>query len=392
MTLSLDDLAFLTAPAGARLLHDLAGENLDESNTLRLLTTLRKTHPAAHARAALEIARLRRDAVDKFGDDARRLLFTRAALEQASDPLVRRYRAGQVAARSLVDAGCGIGADALAFAAAGTSVHGLDIDPLRVAMARHNAAALGLDAHFETADVRQGLPDAEVVFFDPARRDEQGRRIHDVEHYQPPLSTLRGWKHRRIIVKLSPGLNLAQVAAYGGAVEFISVEGDLKEAVLWLGAGLTGTRATLLANGQVYHWQQPPLHAEVPLCPPRAWLVEPDPALIRAGLVQDAAALFGGALLDTSIAYFTTETRPDSPWTRAWRVLDWMPFNLKKLRAYLQARQIGRITVKKRGSAVTPEELLSKLKLKGTGSCTLVLTRCRGQPVVLICEDYSVEI
>lgn len=386
MIFSSDDLAFLTSPTGAALLERLAGEDLAESHTLGLLTALRKGYSAGAARAALEMARLRRDAVDKFGDDARRMFFTRQALEQASDPLARFYRASRVAACSLVDAGCGIGADALAFAAAGLSVYGIDIDPVRVAMARHNAAALGLEARFETADVRFGLPDAEAVFFDPARRDEQGRRIYHVEHYQPPLSTLRGWRQRLIIAKLSPGLNLAQVAGYGGAVEFISVNGDLKEAVLWLGTGQTGTRATLLANDEVYHWQQRG-NVEVALCPPRAWLVEPDPALIRAGLVQDAAAFFGGALLDPTIAYFTTETCPDSPWVRAWKIQDWMPFNLKKLRAYLHARQIGRVTVKKRGSTVTPEDLISKLKLKGAECCTLVLTRRQGQPVMLVCDD-----
>lgn len=386
MIFSSDDLAFLTSPTGAALLERLAGEDLAESHTLGLLTALRKGYSAGAARTALEMARLRRDAVDKFGDDARRMFFTRQALEQASDPLARFYRASRVAACSLVDAGCGIGADALAFAAAGLSVYGIDIDPVRVEMARHNAAALGLEARFETADVRFGLPDAEAVFFDPARRDEQGRRIYHVEHYQPPLSTLRGWRQRLIIAKLSPGLNLAQVAGYGGAVEFISVNGDLKEAVLWLGTGQTGTRATLLAGGEQYHWE-PHKNVETGLCPPRAWLVEPDPALIRAGLVQDTAAFFGGALLDPTIAYFTTETCPDSPWVRAWKIQDWMPFNLKKLRAYLHARQIGRVTVKKRGSAVTPEELISKLKLKGAECCTLVLTRCQGQPVVLVCDN-----
>lgn len=395
MVFSLADVHFLASAAGAALVERLDTEDLSDTNTLRLVTQLRKDYTADQARAALELARLRRKAVDKFGDDARRLFFTRAALEQASDPQIREYRARRLAAfsASVVDAGCGIGTDSLAFAAAGLTVVGLEIDPVRVELARLNAEALGLPARFEVADARDGLPEADAVFFDPARRDEQGNRIYDVERYVPPLSTIRGWQNRLIVVKLSPGVELAQIGGYGSQIEFVSVDGDLKEAVMWLGVGTVGLRATLLTGGAAFHWDNTLAGGEgekaVMAAAPRAWLVEPDPALIRARLVRDAAAHFGGAQLDETIAYFTTDAYPDSPWVRAWRVLDWLPFNLKKLRAYLNAHNVGSVTVKKRGTAVTPEALLAQLKLKGTESRTLVLTRCAGEQIVMVCADFG---
>ncbi|MBI5669998.1 MAG: methyltransferase domain-containing protein [Chloroflexi bacterium] len=400
MALTLNDITFLASPSGETLLERLAGEDLSDANTLKLVTQLRKGYTPEQVRAALEMARLRLKAVDKFGDAARRMFFTREALEQASDPQVRQYRARRLAAyaASVVDAGCGIGADSLAFASIGMSVLGLDIDPVRVEIARYNAAALGLVARFAVADVRAGLPEADTVFFDPARRDERGNRLHDVERYIPSLSLIRGWSHPVMVVKLSPGVELAQVEGYGGQVEFISSEGDLKEAVLWRGADFAGLRATLLADGEEYYWDnneypgrgEPPVRPynpnETGLSTPRGWLVEPDPALIRAGLVRDAAARYQGYLLDETIAYFTTDVYPDSPWLRAWKILDWMPFNLKKLRAYLHQRGVGNVTVKKRGTAVTPDDLIPKLKLAGDEARTLVLTRCRGQQIVMVCE------
>lgn len=404
MTLALDDLAFLTSPAGEHLLLRLSQADLSDSNTLLLLTALRKDYVAHQSRAALEMARLRSKAVDKFGDYAQRLFFTREALEQASDPLIRRYRATRIGAVQMVDACCGIGADSLAFAQAGAQVTGIDSDVLRVAIARHNAAALGLTAHFEVGDVTRALPAADVVFFDPARRDEQGNRLYDVERYQPPLSIIRGWKQRQVVVKLSPGVELAQVTDYGGLIEFISVDGDLKEAVLWVDGEETALQATLLNDGKVLHWSNTrvgqrayvdaPLHGHKKLnfqtvSEPLIWLVEPDPALIRAGLVQDAAQQFGGRLLDDTIAYFTTDAKPDSPWLRTWRILDWMPFNLKRLRAYLRQQQVGSVTVKKRGTAVTPDMLIPQLKLSGDEERVLVLTRCRGQQIVMICAEYA---
>jgi hypothetical protein len=72
---------------------------------------------------------------------------------------------------------------------------------------------------------------------------------------------------------------------------------------------------------------------------------------------------------------------------RAWIIDDWMPFNLKKLRAYLRERGVGRVTVKKRGSPLSPEELIAKLKLPGNGvERVIVLTRVLGQPAILICR------
>ncbi len=383
------DLEFLTSDAGGRLLERLAQEDLSEANTLALVTQLRRDYDADQARAALALAQARRKAQAKFGPDAARMIFTAEALEQASDPLISAYRAQVADGLGVVDACCGIGADSLALARAGGDVLGLDRDPLRVAIARLNAAALNLPAQFEVADVTAGLPPADMAFFDPARRDEQGKRIFHVEQYQPPLSTIRRWDTPRIMVKLSPGVDLTELDGYGGGVEFISVSGDLKEALLWLGFERAHRQATLIHGADIFTWPEPAVMPDVPLEAPRGWLVEPDPALLRAGLVQAAAAAFDGTLLDETIAYFTTRSRPDSPWLRAWEMLDWMPFHLKRLRAYLRDREVGRITVKKRGVAMTPEELTGRLKLRGDESRTLVLTRFQAQPIVIICADIT---
>lgn len=388
MSLTLDDLAFLTASDGERLLDTLAHDDLSDANHLRLLTRLRRNYAPTHAGAALELARLRRDAVAKFGADAARLFFTRDALEQASDPPIRRYRAGAwlSAPLTLVDACCGIGADLLAFATAGASVTGIEIDPLRAEMARLNAAALGLRANVITADVREGLPPSDLIFFDPARRVD-GKRIYHVESYLPPLSLVRGWEAARIKVKLSPGVDLAELADYGGDVEFISADGDLKEALLHL-PGSGARWATLISDDAVQHYHDD--GAAVGVADPSAWLCESDPATIRAGLVQSIAARCGGTLLDDTIAYFTAPEQPHIVGVRAWRIEAWLPFSVKRIREYLRERGVGSVTVKKRGTAVTPDVIIPQLKLKGSAARVLVLTRLRGEQIALVCTESPV--
>lgn len=392
--MTLESLAFLTSEAGQQLLAELTQADLREDKRLALLTQLRKRYEPEQAAVAVSMAELRRKARDKFGTQADKLLFTADALQQASHPAVREYRAGNITAQTVFDVCCGIGADTLAFAEQGLDVLGLDIDPVRVAIAQHNAQVTGLsNARFAVRDAHDPLPgDAELVFYDPARRDADGRRIYHVEQYIPPLSLVKNWRAQPIMVmvKLSPGVDQAQLSEYGGLLEFISVQGDLKEAVLHLGESM-GVKATLIDDTGTHHLQRDVL-PDVPIRGPLGWLIEPDPAIIRAGLVQDVAAQFGGAMLDETIAYFTTMTKPVSPWVRAWQVLDWMPFNLKKLKAYLRAHNIGTVTVKKRGSPMTPESLIAKLKLKSKDktakSATLVLTRHHTTPIVLICANY----
>jgi SAM-dependent methyltransferase len=392
--MKLADFEFLVSPLGAQVLADLADIDLSPGAILPLLTRLRKTLTPEQSGSAVEQAELRRRASGKFGADAPKMLFTRDGLEQASDPGIRRYRAEQASRQdvgTIIDACCGIGTDALAFAQAGHPVLGLDLDPLRVEIARYNAAALGLDSvHFAVYDVTQPLPeDADLIFFDPARRDPAGNRLHHVERYLPPLSTLKRWDAPHIWAKLSPAVELEQTAEYGGTVVFHSAGGDLKEAVLQIERGVYDEQRTAAvrhsADGwEAWAWSAPP--EPIPAREPGAWLLEPDPALLRAGFVQHLAARTGAAQIDATIAYLTTDDSPDTLWARAWPILDWMPFNLKRLKAYLREHGIGRVTVKKRGHAMTPEQLQAALKLDGRGEeRVVVLTRVKGQPAIVIC-------
>jgi len=390
MALSLDDIAFLRSERGSRCLAAYADSDISPDNTLPLLTALRKSLSLSEASAVLTTLRLRRRAVTKFPRFAGDMLFTEAGLQQASHRLVRRYRAGLVASHRALDVCCGIGGDSLALAAAGKDVLGLDIDPVRIAIGRHNAAAMGLRPAFQVADAARPLPPGYgCIFFDPGRRDRQGKRIRHVESYQPPLSLARAWQAEEIIVKLSPAVDLRQLAAYGGQVEFISAQGQLIEALLWLHRPASLPCATLLTDGGAFHLRRG-APASIEITKPKTWLFEPDPAVLRAGLVQDLAQEAGAAMIDETIAYLTMDARAESAWGRSWKILDWMPFQLKRLRRYLMERGVGRVTVKKRGFAMPPNELIARLRLRpGAEERVLVMTRHRGKPIAIICEPRA---
>ena len=233
----------LLSPAGQEVLQAAAELEPCEDDFLRHFTSLSRRHPVELARPALGIAILRRQAERKF-PFANQLYFTREALEQASSWAVSSYRARRYQDFSrLLDLGCSVGGDTLALAQiAPTS--GIDLDPLRLAMAQANLAALGLSASSSLiqADLQSPLPisttpSPPAIFFDPARRTSY-RRAFSVRAYQPPLAVIKEWLPRfpALGVKISPGVDLNELSGYDAEVEFTSLNGDLKEAVLWAGS------------------------------------------------------------------------------------------------------------------------------------------------------------
>ncbi len=390
--MDLDTLNWLQSPPGQALLAELALRPLGDADILAELTRLRRhVHPDL-ARAAVELTRLRRRAAAKF-PAAERMFFTREALEQASAAVVAAQRATRLAPYvQVADLCCGVGGDALALAAAGAQVQAVDRDPVRLAMVAANAAALGLvdRVHLNQIDLLDTPPPpAAALFCDPGRR-AGGRRRFAVEEYEPPLSHILGWQRHTpaLAVKLAPGVDLATLPDHT-EVEFVSLAGELKEALLWCGPLVqVAWRATLLdAHGLVATLAQPVTPPPPPaITPPLAYLYEPDPAVIRAGLVAELAAQIGATQLDPQIAYLTAAHLQMTPFARVWPILTWQPFNLKRLRASLRTMQAGPVTVKKRGSALETDSLARQLSGDGSNPLVVVLTRHHNAPIMLICD------
>ncbi|MFJ9103949.1 methyltransferase domain-containing protein [Streptomyces sp. NPDC102405] len=384
----MNDLAPLLTPEGRALLDEVRGTA--PADELAVATRLRRGHPAGLVSAALGQARLRQRAAAKFGaEDAERMFFTPNGVEQSTRASVAAYRAERLRAlgvASVADLCCGIGGDAIALARAGIRVLAVDRDPLTAAAARANADALGLAGLIDVreADVTEvDTAPYDAVFVDPARRGGRGR-IFDPEAYSPPLS----WAVRAALeaphaaLKVAPGIPHEAVPAEAEA-EWISDGGDVKEAVLWFGTAPGAVRATLLPGPRTLLGRGLP---DPEVRSVGRYLYEPDGAVIRAHLVAEAAGELDGGLIDPTIAYVTADTLRETPYATAYEITDQLPFGVKKLKALLREREVGILTVKKRGSAVEPEELRRKAlpKPQGPHSVTVFLTRVAGAPTMLI--------
>ncbi|MFB9071351.1 SAM-dependent methyltransferase [Citricoccus parietis] len=296
----------------------------------------------------------------------------------------------------------------------------------------------------------------EGFWLDPARRvvsSSGSSRVFDPESFSPPLSFVERLADTGapVGVKLGPALPHDSVPVDCEA-QWVSVDGSLTEAVLWfnalvrpgvrrsalvlgggsvaaggdgasgaVGAGpASGAEGAPAAGGagpaSVAEGGRSPAElssaedfGDSPAVPVAGlegltgYLYEPDPAVIRAGLVADLIdrefTAVGGRLLDEHIAYFCADEALDSRFATGYRVLEVLPYKVKGLRRWVREHGVTRLDIKKRGVDVTPEELRRQLMSgqgKGSGPgkgakaaghhATLVLTRIGKDRVAVVVE------
>ncbi|GAA1540540.1 class I SAM-dependent methyltransferase [Nocardioides humi] len=391
--MDLDDFRWLLTDEGQALLADATALVAEGGGPLAAASALRRTTTPERAAAALTQVELRERAAAKFADLAPRMYFTPDALEQATRLRVAQHRAGRAAAfgaRTLIDLGCGIGGDLVAAATAGIVCAGVDLDPVRVAVAEANLAALGLPGAVQVADATEvDHRGFDLAFADPARRSGAGRSFR-VEDWTPSWTWVQGLLARDACVKVAPGIPHALVPD-GVEAEWVSDEGEVKEAALWAGRTATvARRATVIGPGGLATLtdEDDPGADAVGVRAVGAYLYEPDGAVIRAGLVTAVAAGVAGGLVDPRIAYVTGDDAFRTPFARGYRVLEELPYREKQLKAALRERGVGRLTIKKRGVDVTPEALRRRLALSGDAEATVVLTRVAGEGTALLVEPF----
>lgn len=436
------DIAYLVSPPGAAALAEVAERELTAASQLHDVAAVRRVH-GDRAPALIETVRLRRRAAAKLSG-AQDWLFTDDALQQATPALVARHRAARLAGRDVHDVTCSIGAELVELARVCPRVVGSDLDPVRLAMARHNLSRAvtartpvdaphpevgagdkqerGMDDAVSTGPVSVS-PDAAwmpttgsgttsrtvaeaplpspllvradalvpctantVIIADPARR-AGGKRTFDPAALQPPLpDLLAAYPGRDMAVKCAPGLDFDRLG-WMGEIEVVSLDGAVREACLW-SAGLSEPgvtrRATVLTAPDTVTTLTDADPDEIPERAPGEWIIDPDGAVVRAGLVRHYAARHGLWQLDPRIAYLTGDRLPAG--VRGFRILDRFEFREKTVRTELRRRDCGALEILIRGVDTDPDALRRRLKPAGSEPYTLVITRIGRTATAFLCR------
>ena len=327
--------------------------------------------------------------------DAARLWFTRDGLEQATAAPLAAWRARQLdPAARVADLCCGLGLDLLALAEGRRGTVAVDADPVHVALARRNADALGREVTVAEADVVVAVDEGllgctDVAFVDPARRGT-GRRRPDPASWSPPLAWCLALAGRvpGVVVKAAPGLDRGSVPP-GWSLAAVSVRRGMRELVLASPALRWPDRTAVVhagddASGGPVHELHGAPGDEVPLGPVDAVVLDPDPAVTRAGLVQDLARHLGARRVDGRTAVLTLPHPVATPFARVLRVEASLPFSLRALRTELARLDVGAVDLRRRGLAGDVEDLRRRLRLRGSRRVFVLLTRVADRPWVVV--------
>ncbi|WP_236983934.1 MULTISPECIES: THUMP-like domain-containing protein [Mycobacterium] len=383
-----DDVSYLRSDAGAAALAVVADFEFGAATRIADVAAVRSRF-GDRTPLLVETTLLRRKAAGKLDGlgDVASWLFTDEALQQATAAPVALHRADRLAGRVVHDATCSIGTELAALRPVAARTIGSDLDAVRLAMARHN---LGADVDLCRADALRPVTRGAVVVVDPARRSGGRRRFNPAE-YQPALdSLLHTYRRYELVVKCSPGIDFDEVGRLGfdGEIEVTSWRGSVREACLW-SAGLAEPgvrrRATVLDRGEQVADTDPD---DSEVRPAGRWIVDPDGAVVRAGLVRQYAARHGLWQLDPDIAYLSGDRLP--PGVRGFEVLDQLAYDERRLRAALWALDCGSAEILVRGVGVDPDALRRRLRLRGSSALSVVIARigtgAAGRPVAYVCR------
>lgn len=332
---------------------------------------------------------LREHAVAKLGEFARTMIFTRDGLEQATRLDVAALHAARfrdAGITKVADLGCGLGVDSVALAGLGIGVVAYDLNPQAVAAATVNLR-FAPEARVELGDVTE-LCVADLVadgvqgiFADPARRTGASggnRRINDSEQWAPPLSHVLSWRedlkaggHDALGIKVAPGIAHEHIPSDFEA-EWVSIDRQLVEASLWSPdlSPEPGRKATIFRDGQKLTFSQPGDPSEAPEQVPsgglKQYIYEPDPAIIRAGLIAkfvNETDLCGP--ISPNIAYLSSDSIVEGAAGDAltgFEVLEVTNLRPKAISKALRAMEPTAVEVKKRGADINPAALQTALK------------------------------
>ncbi|SIS07057.1 class I SAM-dependent methyltransferase [Williamsia sterculiae] len=386
--LTIEDVRHLASADGTEALRVADGKSLQSDSLIADLADLRRRFPGREA-ALIETVRARRRASGRLRD-AGRLLLTDVAAQQATATPVAAVRAAAVARRypgaSVADVTCSIGAELreLTRTPGIGAVIGADLDPVRLAMARHNCP----DIPLVRADALAPAVRADVVVADPARRTDGGRTFR-LEDLSPPLPDLLDvYAGRPLVVKCAPGLDhraLRERFGLTGEVQVVSLDGGVREAVVWTETvdGVTA-RATVLRSTGGSHEITDIESDDVAVAEPGRYLFNPDGAVVRAGLVRHFAARHGLWQIDSQIAHLTGDRIPAGE--RGFEILERCPTAEKHLRRALRDHDCGSLEILVRGVDVDPDRLRNRLRLAGDRPLALVITRIGRTAVGFICR------
>lgn len=320
---------------------------------------------------------------------AEQLWLTRTGVEQATHPLIAAHKAKRFPSDTpVLDLCSGIGCDTAALARRGP-VTAIDNDEAMQQRCAWNFDVWGLKhPEFQTTDVRELDLKEKLIHVDPDRRCGRPRPVKRLEQYCPDLTWMQTATTTAAggAIKIGPASNFIQKFP-GCEIELISLNGECREATVWFGdlAETEQFRATVLPAGETISGDPLGAWANVANSPAR-YVFDPDPAVVRSGLLDGVCEQLNLERLDAEEEYLTGDQQPASSFVTAFEVEAVLPNNQKELRRYLRDSPGQYYEVKCRRVPVDAASIAKKLPTGGSEPRVIFFLRLQGRARIVVAK------
>ena len=322
------------------------------------------------------------------------------SMEQCSSEATARYKA-QIAGKGkrIVDLTAGFGVDMAFMSINFTEAVHVEQQAALCAISSANYTCLGLHhIHVVCCDgvaYLHQLEQADVIFIDPARRNEHGGRTYGMADCTPNVLEIIDEmleKATRVIIKLSPMLDWQKAVSDVGnvsEVHIVSVGNECKELLLVVERKASNLKVFCVNDGQVFSYtsnDETGSFCQAPSSP--QYLYEPNASVMKAGCFQLIAQRFGISQPDKNSHLFLSEQIiPDFP-GRGFAIERICTMNKRELKTGLAGITQANIAV--RNFPLSVADLRKRLKLKDGGEVYIFATTSAEKGhLLLVCRKIS---
>jgi hypothetical protein len=246
------------------------------------------------------------------------------------------------------------------------------------------------------------LEHADLIFLDPARRDDHGARTYGIADCTPNVLELRDElfeKADRVMLKLSPMLDWRKAVedlGHVNEVHIVSVDNECKELLLILSKEKKPLKLLCVNNNQVFEgdqgdWLNERSIAEIRVPVPmssQTYLFEPNASIMKAGCFALLEQRYNVSQLDKNSHLFVSDSDISDFPGRRFIIEKTTSMNKRELKAALDGINRANITV--RNFPLSVAELRKRLKLKDGGDHYLFATTVAGnQHQLFLCRKIE---
>ena len=322
------------------------------------------------------------------------------SIEQSSSFKTAQYKANLFSGNSFADLTGGMGIDCLALSKNFKKGIYFELQNQVAAVAEYNFEKLGVNS-IEVLNVNsveylnQNNPKFDLIFIDPARRDENQKKVFQLSDCEPNLIENLGLLLKssdKILIKASPLLDLSlsiKQLKFIEKIHLLAVENETKEILIEISKGFNSPIQVFTVNFTKSNEQKFDFifknEASVPVLfsEPMNYLFEPNAAIMKSGGFKSVAQKLELKKISIHSHLYTSNEYVEFP-GRVFKVENCTKVDTKSIKMLIPS---GKANLTTRNFPMKVEELRKKLKLEDGGEDYIFATTdSKNNKLLIICR------